>query len=288
MLILLRLPVEYSSVCSRVSYTYEFIREQVCTLSSDPPDYFNCSALNATLTLTPVTLLLHFDTYPVQTGWRLRVQGGRTIKRVDEGDYGPFVGENITTTVLVPYNENITFTLYDSNGDGMCCENGQGFAILYWGSVPDDDQILVYDTGDFRFSRSWDFVSLANQTFALTMVPSPVPSVTPAPSETEVDITVEILLDSFAHEVGWEIVDAVTSEAVFTVPFRTYGNDEDNTIVRQTVQVRPGNAYFFYLRDSFGDGIFRGGYGAVYYGPVSDGLQLGWTHSGMRPAGDGR
>ena len=224
---------------------------------------------------TPVTLLLHFDTYPIQTGWRLTAADGLlSFGSVLPGDYDPFVGENVTATVLVPLDETIVLTMLDSGGNGMCCDNGNGFAVLYWGCAPNDDRVLVVDDGVFSDMRSWTFVASANQTFSLSSSLDPPSS--SAPSVTPVDVTVEILLDAHAHDIGWEIVDAASLESVVNVPFGTYGPDLNHQLVHQTIQLQPQKVYFFLVRDMVGDGLLDNGYGAVYFGPVSDGLRLAY------------
>ena len=234
---------------------------------------------------TAVTLVLHFDTYPVQTGWRLSTSANQVvIASVPVGGYGPFVGDSVTTTILVGLGDSLELTLLDGGGNGMCCGNGQGYAALYWGSVAQNDMLLVYDNGVFGASRSHSFVASADGTFSLTPAPSSMPTTSPAPSVsfaptgTPVDVTVEILFDRYANEIGWEIVDAETLATVVEVAFSTYGRNENNQTIRETVQVEADHTFFFYLKDSFGDGLccrYGEGYASVYFGSnVDDNLVL--------------
>jgi len=66
------------------------------------------------------------DGYGSETSWEIIAEDGTII-----GSGGPY-GNNTQTneTASVPGNQCFTFSLYDSYGDGMCCTNGVGAALV--------------------------------------------------------------------------------------------------------------------------------------------------------------
>ena len=75
------------------------------------------------------TVVLEFtsDSYSEETTWNLVSQSGETLYN------GTFSLDTIlyTESVCVPKDEVITFNVFDSYGDGMCCGHGNGQFSLY-------------------------------------------------------------------------------------------------------------------------------------------------------------
>ena len=68
---------------------------------------------------------------------------------------GYYVGNDtltITETVILESAETYRFTVFDTYGDGFCCNEGVGFYSIYH-----DGQLLVFREGDFEYSYSQTF-----------------------------------------------------------------------------------------------------------------------------------
>ena len=90
-------------------------------------------------------------------------------------------------TVCIPQNSNVTFTIYDSYGDGMCCSFGNGYYnVIVCG-------VTVGSGGNFGSQESTSF------------------SVSTCDDDTcavnEVGVTISILTDNYGGETSWDIVD---------------------------------------------------------------------------------
>ena len=89
-------------------------------------------------------------------------------------------------TVCIPQNSNVTFTIYDSYGDGICCGFGNGSY----------DVIICAETvasgGNFDSQESTSFN---------------VGTCDDACAGNEVEVTISILTDNYGGETSWDIVD---------------------------------------------------------------------------------
>ena len=88
--------------------------------------------------------------------------------------------------VCVPQNSNVTFTIYDSYGDGICCSYGIGsYDVDVCGST-------VASGGNFNYQESTSFnVGTCNDGCA----------------GNEVELTITILTDNYGGETSWDVVD---------------------------------------------------------------------------------
>jgi len=89
---------------------------------------------------TCLILDLTFDDYPEQTQYEIRLNGILQIS----GDGRGASGTLTTDCVQVSPADCIEVTIYDGVGNGMCCENGNGFHTI---SI--DDTVLHTSTGEF-------------------------------------------------------------------------------------------------------------------------------------------
>ena len=260
---------------------------------SETPSVRPTSTGAPTAPLVCVRLRLTFDTYPIQTGWTLQDSTtGEVIAEAAIGQYGPFLGPAVTETFLLKDKDDTAlllynFTLLDVNGDGMCCENGRGQAVLYLCSDEGTDRVLVLDDGRFRRARSHSFVLSPDATFVgsafPTMVPtkSPAPTSTTPPTATDTQITLQIRLDAFPQETGWSIVEERTGRILRAVRFGAYGQEYENQVVTETFSVLPEEQYLLEMLDLWGDGLNGDGQATVYLGSdVDDTLIL--TRNGGR------
>jgi hypothetical protein len=100
--------------------------------------------------------------------------------------------------------------------------------------------------------------------------PSP-PTFTPAPTTSQLQVTVVIYLDDFPTETGWSIEDVGTGRVVINVPIGTY--DQNWETVVKTVPLQGGKTYMFTIRNSFGEGMNSRGY-QVVLGPSKSGSTI--------------
>lgn len=104
-----------------------------------------------------IDIELNTDDYPSETSWTIVDQGGNIVF---EGDnYG-----NANSS----YNQSIcldsgcyVFTIYDSYGDGICCDFGNGSYSIEVGGD------LIGDGGDFNSSEEIDFCIESTLNFAI-------------------------------------------------------------------------------------------------------------------------
>ena len=77
-------------------------------------------------------LMLMQDKYGNQITWSFTAGDGTVLD--SGGPYSILAGNNATQihveNVVVPVNECVRFTIYDSMGDGICCTSGNGYYIV--------------------------------------------------------------------------------------------------------------------------------------------------------------
>ena len=82
--------------------------------------------------------------------------------------------------------QQYSFEILDSHGDGMCCDHGQGSYSLYLGYP--DNPILITAGGEFTFKDSYSFEinssGLVKTTSSIPIQPSPKPTVAPTSKPT--------------------------------------------------------------------------------------------------------
>ncbi len=94
-----------------------------------------------------LVLNITFDTYPGETSWQIENEGGNVV--ASGTDYG---GETSYSEDLCLPNGCYTFTIFDSFGDGICCNYGDGsYEILL------DGVAVVTSDGVFGSEESKNF-----------------------------------------------------------------------------------------------------------------------------------
>ncbi len=100
-----------------------------------------------------VDITVYFDNKPLETGWVLTTEDSSgSISTVET--YFPMdlslANERQDTAVCVQEG-NYTFTIYDSGGDGICCDDGIGaYAVVAQGAI-------VTEGGEFGYSEAITF-----------------------------------------------------------------------------------------------------------------------------------
>ena len=101
--------------------------------------------------------------------------------------------ENILS-ICIPENSELTFTIYDSHGDGICCESGEGsYLVSACGTI-------YASGGDFENSESTSF-NVGNSCSNSCLF-----------GEIELDITINT--DDWAKETSWILADS-NSDTVY-------------------------------------------------------------------------
>lgn len=177
----------FPGVYSRISGVSDWIQEQVCTLSDNPPSYCTNGGVSSTDSTyestsgVQVQYTLHLDDFPSETGVIIkRTSDGSVVAQHSAGTLVSTGGVFSETLNLA--SGDYTMEITDTYGDGICCQYGEGrFEIQ---AMLSDDEVAVLAEGDGIFAFS-------------TIVSFSVPEVVGDECEDEVGRT--FLVDS---EVG--------------------------------------------------------------------------------------
>lgn len=155
---------DYPGVYARISGVIDWINDQICELSDNPPDF--CSDNSNPGNDNPgnpnppdndnppadgktrVKMTIVLDDFPGETG--LLVASARGEAVVDY-PYGSFQSPGVFTETVDLAPGEYQFKISDSYGDGTCCDYGQGrFEVQ--ALLPDGEELLA--EGDGRFTDS--------------------------------------------------------------------------------------------------------------------------------------
>ena len=99
---------------------------------------------------------------------------------------------NYVEYVCVPENTNITFTIFDSYGDGICCSWGIGsYQVSGCGNT-------YASGGNFGSSESTSFTTSSCESSEC--------------DADEIELVIDITTDNYASETSWEVTNTVTDE----------------------------------------------------------------------------
>jgi len=154
----------YPAVMAKVSNHYDWIRDTVCEMSTEAPEWFDCPPVMTALSdggkTQTVTLKLKLDMMSVETGFVIEVRDTREVVAQRQTGYYKAEGNEIVLEQMdLPRNRCYRLIMLDSYGDGNCCDAGGGPARLYWGTDVSyyDGQLLTEVDGHFEFSKSGFF-----------------------------------------------------------------------------------------------------------------------------------
>jgi hypothetical protein len=97
--------------------------------------------------------------------------------------------------------------VYDTVGDGICCDKGQGFLAIYFGTEIVRDKVLLWEPGDFGSGRSQPLTVSLKSTFVISPSPTVTPTLSPSPTKTVaptfslVDVIVQIQFDRYVTQL---------------------------------------------------------------------------------------
>jgi hypothetical protein len=98
----------------------------ICEISANPPPDYDCGnvvALPSEENSVPVTVIIQFDDFPIETSWSIvRKETDTLLVNVPEGTY---TTAQATTqeTVFLPPGSNNYFQIFDKQGNGLCCDS---------------------------------------------------------------------------------------------------------------------------------------------------------------------
>jgi hypothetical protein len=216
--VFLGVEADYSSILAQVDFSFGPMSNSTFNVTREAAFVVDAPTMSPTYTIAPsmiptlssmptnvlqnVTLLINFDTFSsVSLSWRIIRSDGKVVKEIKAGTYGPFDGDIITEEMVLELDGIYVFTIRDDTGDGICCNAGDGYAAIYFGTNSSANEVLLYDRGDFQYERSQLFTVSRKATFVATQSPSSTPtssnapSASLAPTSTTVDVIVEIQFD---------------------------------------------------------------------------------------------
>lgn len=129
-----------------------------------------------------VTLTIHFDSWHEETSWSIADVNDPTLLYAETlpGTYR--YGDSIVEEIQLPPNQNFTFSIRDSAGNGIGATNG------YKLEMEDDrsctKEILVEGNGEFGYESVHEFTTTILSNFSSCMPssdPSSSPSLVPSP-----------------------------------------------------------------------------------------------------------
>ena len=169
-------------------------------------------------------MFIQNDDYPTETSWNLI--NSCTGEIVLSGD-------EITATACLDENTKYTYTIYDSIGDGICCDYGVGFYKLYL------DGKLIQQGGSFLNQES----TVIGPQIVCIQPPTASPTAFKACAANEDELTVRLTLDRFGVETSWSLYNLCTNETF------SFGNTTEKLCIVSD------HDYVFTIYDRFGDGM---------------------------------
>ncbi|MEM9051956.1 MAG: PEP/pyruvate-binding domain-containing protein, partial [Bacteroidota bacterium] len=97
-----------------------------------------------------ITLVINADNYPQETSWELFDVNVNQLVASGEMNFGD---ELFTEDICVNYNSCFSLIVYDSFGDGICCQYGIGDFLI----LNAEGETIVYNDGDFDYEAQEDF-----------------------------------------------------------------------------------------------------------------------------------
>jgi len=193
-----------------------------------------------------MTIVIMLDNFPRETGWYITSKDSKiTYMKRNPGYYRET--KLITETIPLPEGSNAIFTITDEEGDGLCCENGEGYFQIYTA----DGSLVVDENGTFESSKSVNV--FAGKPLTLSPTISLVPSASSAPSQGLFPITIAVQFDQWASETGFSISSVLDGKVLREWSPGSFV--EPNQRFVETVQLPYNSEVIFKLIDSGGDGF---------------------------------
>ena len=302
----------YAGANSRISTVTEWIDDQICELSDNPPPRCGTKQPEEAVTSGPgmFSINIQYDGYPQETAWILNYIGtaADNYSQKRQLSFSPYHNDQIAVNDLV--EESFTdmpvgrysLQIGDEAGDGTCCQYGEGiFQIVdestgrsIW-TLPGDELTKKFTeaffdvdatTGELAFVGVNDDYENSWEKFEPVNHPPSFDQQWPGemPVADSFAVTVNVKYDNFPAENSWE--------------FQEFGADNEWTIVEAyqgTRSVRDQLApveinglspgwYRFVIQDSSGDGMcckYRRGWASLT-APliIGDAKGMAWGNNG--------
>eukprot|EP00560_Eucampia_antarctica_P004043 CAMPEP_0197842040 /NCGR_PEP_ID=MMETSP1437-20131217/46519_1 /TAXON_ID=49252 ORGANISM="Eucampia antarctica, Strain CCMP1452" /NCGR_SAMPLE_ID=MMETSP1437 /ASSEMBLY_ACC=CAM_ASM_001096 /LENGTH=567 /DNA_ID=CAMNT_0043451873 /DNA_START=664 /DNA_END=2367 /DNA_ORIENTATION=+ len=255
-------------------------------LIDDPSDDKESDTQGKDLPQQLVTVIIHLDRYPQETGWLIRSKLDTITTHVFApiGAYSGQEKKDIVQEVYLDVNREYEFIMLDSYGDGLQFDNAEYFVYR---NMDGTDQILAQGFGaDFTYSIkhtfSFPYISTQTPTAAPVIFTTPTVPPTSRPTMERAAIFIEFKFDKFPEEVGWDVASAQNGMLVGSKPFGSYAGNGHNLVTEKVWLYGPeygSQTFTFVIHDSGNNGLccdHGPGYYKVYLDEVSsDNLLFG-------------
>ena len=199
-----------------------------------------------------ITVLIQLDDFPLETGFSITTNMGNEQNNVTFFERQPGFystpGELVVEKVRIPLGLKAILTLTDTEDDGICCSNGNGYVQVY----SDEGSILLDEDGIFGTSFSKSFYVGEPETNAPTISAPPTESA--APTFDQYPITIEVQLDQWSGETGFSIKSIDESLTFFNWRTGSFTNQAGGIVV-ETVQLPSDIDANLIVTDQTGDGF---------------------------------
>lgn len=139
---------EYDTLCNCIGVYTDADNDGVC-VADDPNDLDPCVPIECPECFDH-TLTITLDDFPQETSWDVVDGNGDVI--ASGGTYGSIPDGTTITETFCLEEGCFDFTIYDSYGDGICCDYGIGSYEL-----ADQDGNIIVSGGDFTFDETTSF-----------------------------------------------------------------------------------------------------------------------------------
>lgn len=216
---------ELPGIYARTSYVADWIVQNVCEISLDPPTYFNCppkqqvtsdASTNNEQELVSIVLTFVIPESAHDNGWILQSENDDGVLVTNAympiGSFQTNASSSSSSSsvvfnnqVQIPNNQMYVFTIFDAFGNG-----GVGVTIT---DDDDDDNngttttFLSTDVMEFGFSISYNITVGIIPSMSPTRTPAPTSTVQPTqvPTETLPFVSLSIQFDKYPQETGWRL-----------------------------------------------------------------------------------
>lgn len=260
------------SVYARVSNVTDWIDEQICRLSSNPPE--NCDPSISSIgqqqsentndnneNLISLTVTISLDEYPGETAWSFsNFNTGEELYFDDFGDIS-----NSATRIEQTFDnlQSGTYQLLigDRAWDGICCAYGDGGVAITNG----EGTILWSHSGDFdAYLEALLQIDGDGNLISVTSHPENTNEgvdnvVTTGIFDLSADtcsFTIDIKTDAYPSEIGWSLENVETGVEVMSQSFGDLYIEK--AVVSKTVDALSIGKYKFEIHDEVSDGITNG------------------------------
>jgi len=233
-------------------------------------DYSSCSAGSSEIRFD---LSLKTDGYPGETSWLLINSYGTTVLESEFYESNTLYG----VSQCVPSDSCYSFTIFDSEGDGVCCLYGEGsYSLSFNGEAEDTDGSFGFESihtfcpdgveegicgnGELDLGEQCDTTIFGDFTClsttgcggggSLSCNNCLIDGSSCSASEQQGGFLLELTLDSYPLETSWDIKDS-NDNLIFDSGIYT----ETDTDVSEYYCVDKSECYTFTIYDSADDGI---------------------------------